>query len=320
VGRRFIVAAGFAIVVAIAGVLIWRMTASEPTARAEANPDAGAVAAASPDDRTAKPQPVDRTARIAGIQGAVERSIDGKTWVAAKVGDELGLAEHVRTGPDGSVTLDIAGRATVELAASSHFSVREISETLARVMLDRGRASASVDTSTKSTLRMEFAGTKTAAESKGGKFAAIASGKGQVTVATNRGKVKLRGDHADVDIPENMQSTIFGDAPPTEPVVPPSLYLKIQRPRRKLQRSRKTIVRGTVTPGAVISVNGVRYATDSTGSFKATVALREGKNVLVVEAETVTGGKRESKIPIVVKSRVKKLEGTTTWGAPKKHK
>ena len=50
------------------------------------------------------------------------------------------------------------------------------------------------------------------------------------------------------------------------------------------------------------------------------VVLSEGKNVLLVRAETVSGGKRETKIPIVVKSRVRKLEGTTKWGAPKKRK
>jgi hypothetical protein len=117
-----------------------------------------------------------------------------------------------------------------------------------------------------------------------------------------------------------MQSSIFGDGPPSQPIIPPSLYLKVNRPGHRVQRQKTTTLKGSATPGAVISVNGVRYATDASGSFKATVALAEGKNVLVVEAETVAGKRRKTEIPIVVKSTVRRLEGTTTWGAPKKKK
>ncbi len=319
-GRRFLVAGVFAAVVAVIGVLIWQIALSPDATGSEEQAVNQPRVRSNPDAAAKKKPAAPRTATIAQVSGTVERSTDGDTWVAAIAGDELALDERIRTGPDASATLDIAGRAKVDLAANSLFSVREISETLSRVILDQGRASAVVDDKRKSTLRMEFRGTKTVAESKGGAFSAVSSGKGEVTVAATKGKVRLSGEHDEVEVPENMQSSIFGNAPPSKPIIPPSLYLKVKRPGRRTQRRKTATVRGSATPGALISVNGVRFSADAAGSFNATVALNEGKNVLLVEAETVTGKRQQKQIPIVVKSRVRRLEGTTTWGAPKKPK
>lgn len=250
---------------------------------------------------------------VSDVKGSVERQGSGTTWVPLKPGDELSLDNAVRTGKDGSAVLDVGKDARVTIGAESQLAVSQITREVSRVRLESGRMDAVVLGDAK--LKVETKGSDAVAEAGRGAFAVLADGEGTMSVAAQEGKVLVSALNRTVEVAAGEQSVVHADLPPAPPQkIPPSLFLKVGRPTSVAQRERETVVNGKTIPGALVSVNGVKVAVSETGEFSAPVALREGRNKVVVEVVDALGRKDRDELPeITVDSKVSEIRTGVTW-------
>jgi hypothetical protein len=263
---------------------------------------------ASPSAAAAKPRGI----KVTSVSGAVELKRATQPPAPLHVGDELGSDDVVRT-EEGSAGLDVGGVAEVQVAPRTQVAVGELSEQLKRVKLRDGRVSAVVHSSGGG-FEVEAQDGQAVARALKGEFAVQASG-AHVAVATKSGEVTLAAHGRSVQIGAGQISVVDAQAPPSAPSeIPPSLYVKLTSSHPPEQRARDTLVKGTTTPGAVISVGGVRTVADAAGGFTAKVALREGANDLVIESEDVLGRKQRAPVPrIVVDTRQPDVKSKVKW-------
>lgn len=308
-GRRIAIAFGIVLLlVVVVGELVSRFLLNvDETPVVESS---GIMAA---DDETTELKRIS----VVSVEGTVERRKGKGSWVAVETGDSLQQEEAIRTDEKGRAVLDVGEIATVEITPRSQFSVQEVSRTVARVRLDEGRISAVVHGKGGSKLKVAAKGSDAVAEADGGEFSVLTSGDGQVAVATRKGDVRLSAKSKSVWVTAGTQSVVQPDLPPAAPEpIPASLFLKVVKPKARLQRNKGTTIEGTTTPGAFISINGVRVQSDHAGQFSTTVALREGKNPVVVEAEDAAGNRKQVELPeITVKSRIGEVRSKAgRWG------
>lgn len=276
-----------------------------PRAAAPAS-DAAAVAPDAPPERG-------DGVTIVEVSGDVQRRSPGGDWVAARAGDELSPRDAIRTGADGAVSLRV-GDADVRMDANTELAVPALQEAV-RVELSRGRIDAVVPGGGERPFGVGIEGADGVAETEAGEFSVLTSGDGEATVAVRAGTVRVTSGGETVEVPEGQLSRVRRGTAPTPPSeIPPSLFLKVQRGKR-VQRSKSLTVRGTTTPGAVISVNGVRVRVDHDGAFREQVELDEGDNAVVVESLDVTGRRERDELEVTVDSRGPPVGGDVTWGA-----
>jgi hypothetical protein len=162
-------------------------------------------------------------------------------------------------------------------------------------------------------LRVEARGSDAAAESGRGAFSVLASGHGQLTVASTEGAVSVVSPHGTVVVNAGQQSIVrAGIAPSAPAAIPHSLFLKVGRPP-KLQRERALTIAGRTAPGALVLVNGRPVEPAPDGRFSARVSLRDGRNAVRLEVEDAAGHRRVRRLPVVVKSKVRKVDARVSW-------
>ena len=143
------------------------------------------------------------------------------------------------------------------------------------------------------------AGAGAVANAHAGEFSMLSAGT-QVSVATRAGEVVLSARGRSVKIGSGQLSVVERDQPPTAPQpIPASLFLKLGAARPVVQRAKSTTVYGATTPGAIVSINGVRVNADAKGEFSTTVALKEGANNIAVESGDVLGRSEKAAWPRV---------------------
>jgi len=257
-----------------------------------------------------------RRVKVVSIGGRVEKRRGDAPWTVVKTGDELLQEEAIRTSDDGKALLDVGDIATVEVSARSEFTVRELSETASRVRLEEGRLAADVHGVSQSTFKVEAKGSDAVAETSQGQFSVLTTGRGQVSVATRKGRVRLSAKNRTVEVTAGKQSVVLPEQPPGLPEdIPPSVFLKVARPKSRVQREKETVIKGTTTPGAVVSINGVYARANQEGQFEATVALNEGRNKILVEAEDAAGHREKAELPeITVDTRPPNVKTDVKWG------
>lgn len=264
---------------------------------------------------TAEQPAAEQAVEVISVVGKVEGRMPGGEWTNLAAGDRLLEDESIRTVGGSTAVLKLGDTAQVELSPMSEFSVPEISQSLARVNLSEGRVAAVVNGVDGSTLRVQVRGNDAVAEATSGEFAVLTTGGGRMTVAATTGKVRLKSRHETVEVAAGQQTFVDPDQRPASPTaIPSSLYLKVGKPASLLQRERETTIGGRTTPGAVVSVNGVRVVSDGEGAFAARVPLAEGENTLTVRAEDVAGRTQSVKLPpIVVKGSIGRLQSQIRW-------
>ncbi len=260
--------------------------------------------ASAPHDPDIVPLPA---STVVKITGRVEKRA-GAQWVELQVGDRLTALDTIRTAADASATLDIG--ALVEVDDLTELTVGEISASLAQVVLTEGRVTATTTGST--TIRISTRDTDAVAESGRGRFDVLSSGRGQVTVAATEGDVKVTAKYTTVVVPAGKLSMVAAGGAPTAPsTIPTSLFLKVNAAAQARDRAE---LRGETTPGAVVSINGVRAAADERGMFTGDVPLRTGANTIIVSVEDATGRRQQKVIQRhVAVVRPPRLEAQVQW-------
>ena len=252
-----------------------------------------------PPPAAAAPAPVARVVRVSAVDGKVVRQHAGGATTPLRVGDVLSADDLVRTDDGGTVTLDVAGVADVQVAARTQVSIGDLTETLSKVRLSDGRIAATVHGGAERSLEVDAPSSGAVANARAGEFSMLSAGT-QVSVATRSGEVVLSARGRSVRIGSGQLSVVERDRPPTAPqAIPASLFLKLGAARPITQRAKTTTVYGATTPGAVVSINGVRVAADGKGEFSSTVALKEGANNIAVESGDVLGRSERAAWPRV---------------------
>ncbi len=256
-------------------------------------------------------------AMLSATRGTVQvRRGDSGTWVDAAPGQVLDADDAVRAGRNAEARVTMGDGVEVRLSPRSELRVRELSEAVARVRLDEGHVTATVDDGKGRVLRVQAKGSDAEAESKGGTFGVVTDGRGQLAVATTTGSVKLSAKGESVDVAAGQASTVVaGSAPSAPAAVPASLFLKIGALAATQTNQTSTTVSGTTTPGSLVRVGDLTTTSDAKGRFAMKVPLRDGKNELAVEVLDATGRREDKRLPAVVVDRQKPtIEADVKWG------
>ena len=137
------------------------------------------------------------TARRGTVQ--IRHGDDGE-WRDADDDTRLGADDVVRAGRNAEATLQLGNGVEVKLSPRSELRIRELTDVAARVRLDEGHVTASVDAQGRRVLRVQARGSDAEAESSGGTFGVVTDGNGQLAVAATTGRVKVTANGGSVDV------------------------------------------------------------------------------------------------------------------------
>jgi hypothetical protein len=301
-------------------LLIYRGMFAEPEQVAQVEPPVVDTPAPPKDAGYTPPDagaPAPLKATVVSSRGLVEVKAADGTWQPAKVGQELGAEEAVRTGRNGEANLRFGDGIEVRVSPLSEFSVRDLEADLSRIRLEEGHVAASVDPAKQRALQVEAQGSDAVAESKGGDFGVVTDGRGQLTVATQTGSVKLSSRGKTVEVAAGETSTVLadGDGPTAPRAIPKSLFIKLQEPAARRINQRHTVVEGQTAPGSIVRVDGKLAKTDSKGRFRVKAKLKDGKNRVSVNVLDASGRKQTAKTSEIVVDREKpQIESEMQWG------
>ncbi|MCP4448725.1 MAG: hypothetical protein GY811_25825 [Myxococcales bacterium] len=274
-----------------------------------ASTDAAAPMPMVPDASVAAPRAI-----VGAIAGTLERQANDGTWQPLAVGDAVNPNDVLRTtGDNAPATLHLGSNGTT-IELKGELTVPTITTELSTVEVVDGSVAAHVPSDGDSTLRVAARGSDAVAETKDGDFSMLSTGTGKVAVASRRGRVAVSAAGETVLVGAGSQTLVSGKGPPSPPEkLPASLLLKVGKTARVL-RMRETVVRGTTTPGAIVSVGGVRVQADSNGEFRTKVALKEGHNRLKLIVEDAMGRRLGRDLPsFVVDSKPPNTKTGVEW-------
>lgn len=261
------------------------------------------------------PAPVPEVVRVGAVEGKVERQGGDGVWRPAQTGEILAAADVIRTDVDSAAEIEVGKLATVRVDSESQISVPSLTATVTRLQLGQGRVSAVVPGGGGRTFGVAVQGSDAVAETAAGEFAVLTGGAGEAVVQVTAGTARFTASQQTVSIGAGEQSSAAPGAPPVAvQKIPSSLFLKVHRPGDRVLRDRQLAVRGSASPGAVVSINGVRLLVREDGAFVQEVSLREGSNTVVVEGRDVAGRRTREQLPVVVDSRGPQVRGAVKWG------
>lgn len=298
--RRFAIATLLVGLVVLGGLLLERMVLS---------------GSATPTPPLSLPAPRVVAQKITGT--VVRASGKQGQWSAVHAGDLLSPDDSLRTADGASAVLALGSAITLQVDPETEVRVGDLAETTSRLDLAGGRIDAEVagGAGPGPHLEVSFRGSDAVAESGPGRFSAISAGDGHVVVASRNGSVELRTGKKRVTLNAGEQSRIDPGAAPSVPEkVPPSLFLKLAPPAAVVQREKQIAVRGDSTPGALVTVNGVRTVVSAEGHFEASVPLKEGVNAVEVRVRSVDGRTQSAALPpVTVDSKPLVVHGQVDW-------
>jgi hypothetical protein len=254
---------------------------------------------------------------LSELSGTVEVRHGDGPWMPASKDMPLRPADSVRTG-DGSWAVLVNGDLVeVRLEDGTEVSVAELTDTLSRLLLTQGEATATVRgrADTRHTLEVRTPGGEAEASTTSGVFTMTHNGEGTVKVGTRLGDVKLTGkDGRYVIVRAGQQSIVRKGQAPSEPAaIPADVFLKVAWPTEK-PRTRKLLVAGTTEPGSRVTVDGVRVKTDAEGRFSREVELPKDSGTVKVVARGVGGALKEDQKDIKVRGPgILEVNPETLW-------
>jgi hypothetical protein len=243
-----------------------------------------------PDARVEPPPP---PVRIVDVLGRVERRTKDQPWALAHKGETLGIEDALRTGKRGSADLQIGDRSKVTVTRSTEVTVKEITKTLHRFRLERGRLSVDYQRDGSRVLRIESS-SEAIAQTQEGRFSVLRTPKA-ISVATETGVVDLSAHGRTVKVQPGEQATAQDGAQPSPAMAIPKRVLMriagVGRAPEKVEQ-RFTDVKGETQPGNLVFVRGRAVPVDEKGRFVLRVPLAPGENKVHVEIEDPKGRRR----------------------------
>lgn len=289
---------GLVAILAIIPLAWWLFLREPPPAPLTPKPSPVVVADAGPQARELK---------LAEVSGSVEirRGLDGG-WEPAAPGTKLSPSDGVRTA-NGSYAVLVGDEYwEVKMEPGTEVGIGELSESISRLLLERGMARAQVKAGGRHTFEVRAAASDAVASTDGGVFTMATNGQGTVAVGAESGEVVFAGGGRVVIVRGGQQSLMKPGQAPSEPeAIPSSLLLKVALPTKQTLNTPKIVVKGTAQPGALVEVQGAVVQADEKGQFQTTVTLKEGKNRVDVRAKGVGGNSSSSTHDVELDTTVK---------------
>lgn len=279
------------------------------------SPPPSSAGAAPSEDAGAPPI---ESVEVVAVEGDVQRADRTGAWTDLAVGQRLDVEEAVRTKQDSQVKLRVGAESTIEVAENAEVRVREVSESVQRFGLVRGRISADHKGDGRRVLRVENEdGTAVAEVRQDGRFSVLSTG-ATVAVATETGSVDLTAAGETVAVAAGTQSVVRGGAPSRPTAIPVDVLLRVVDPGCRTQREAQITISGRTSPGSSVQVNSVPAEVHDDGRFAARVPLVPGRNRIVVVTEDVMGRVKRRTFPCVTVdpgAAIKKID--IEWGSTK---
>ncbi|MBI3184127.1 MAG: FecR domain-containing protein [Myxococcales bacterium] len=256
--------------------------------------------------------------KLKAAQGSVQVRKGNGEWMAAQVGELLRSSDGVRTA-DGSYAVLVGGEMyEVTMEPGTEVSVGELSDSISRLMLANGMATAKVKGKGKHTFEVKSSTGDALARTGDGTFSISSNGAGTVAVGTREGEVQFLGSGKIVIVRAGQQSIIRPGQGPTEPTeIPSSLLLKVDLPKEPVVSSPKLVVAGQVEPGSHLQIAEKTVRVGPDGRFSHTLRLAEGANQVGVKAKSVGALTAESHHQPRLDTRVEATSiDPNLWGSP----
>jgi hypothetical protein len=286
-----------------AGIVLTRRFRQQSDRPGAATPTPALAANASPEPEKAA------TFEVASATGTVEAQRDGR-WVAINQGDTLTRTDVVRTQAGGRAVLRFSAGTEIELRERVEIGLDRIAGRAA-VDLRRGKLFARVSAS--DALDITAQQTKTSNEGFA-RLVVLADEQGRVSVATLEGAARFSAAGKSVALPAGTESRSQAGSPPQDPErIPEDVFLNVVWPSER--PGGDTAIEGRASPSSVVTVNGALAPVGKDGRFSTTVTLREGKNVVEVQAEDLAGKTKRASTTIVRRPPKPALtpEATDLW-------
>ncbi len=254
---------------------------------------------------------------VLGVSGEASLlSGGGGDWRRIESGERLAEEDAVRTERSARVELRVGDRSTVEVAEEAELRVREISRSVQRLGLMRGRVSVDYRDDGERVLRVESDDGSAVAETRGGSFSVLNTGE-TVAVATETGSVDFSAAGESVEVGAGEQSVAAGGSPSRPRAIASDVMLRVVDPGCRVQRETFIVIRGRTSPGSRVRANDTPAEVDASGRFAVRVPLEVGRNTIVVTTEDALGRSKRRRFPCVKVdpgAPIKKVE--IEWGAP----
>lgn len=242
---------------------------------------------------TGAPHETAGTFEVASATGTVEAQRQGK-WVPIEEGDTLTRADVVRTHAKSGAILRFSAGTEIELRERVEIGLDRLPGGAA-VDLRRGKLLARVSGS--DALAITSRQTKTSNEGFA-RFVVLADEDGRVSVAALEGTARFTAAGKSVRLPGGTESRSQEGAPPTDPErIPEEVFLDVVWPTEKT--GEHADIQGRATPSTTVMVNGAPASVGPDGRFSTRVKLQEGKNLVEVEAESLSGQTRRASTTLV---------------------
>jgi hypothetical protein len=227
--------------------------------------------------------------RVAAIEGPIE-AFHNERWYVVQAGDLLALTDVIRA-PRGSRALLRRGATEIEVREGVDIRLDSLAaETASFGLLRGGNVVANVGGNGES---LAITANETRSESRGtARWVVSLAPDGRVSVAASKGEIRFSAKGKEVPVVEGTQSTAMpGEAPGDAERIPEDLLFSVIWP--EVERAEATTeITGKVSPASRVMVNGVEATVSRDGSFVTSVPLKVGTNRVKVEAESITGQKR----------------------------
>ncbi len=243
-------------------------------------------------------EPAPMAMSVTEINGKVEvKSNENAGWTPAEVGVVLEAKDKIRTLINSQATLSMPGVFSVRLKSESEFKVKKLADNAFRFLLKEGMISAEVMQNPERLFEVS-SDRDVVASTRGASFSMNVSKSGLVSLGTTQGEVAVASMGKIVKVKRGFQVEVENGKAPTDPIkIPKKLFLRVRWPTKRDLAKRRLVVSGETTPGSRVSVSGIVVEVDANGKFKTVVALREGRNRLRVQAESLSGDKKEKHSP-----------------------
>jgi hypothetical protein len=251
----------------------------------------GAPNAASTVRATPEPPADINIFQVTSAVGQVDAYRDGR-WIAVQKGDLLSLQDIVRTTPGASAVLRLGAATEIDLREKVEIRLDKLTAAGAIVDLRRGKLVARVAGGGDN---LEITARQTRTSNEGpAHFVVMAGENGRVSVASTGGRTRFAAGGKTVTLTEGTQTRAEDNQAPDDPEkIPEEVLLTVVWPAGE-RHGEDAAIKGRAAATSLVTVNGAPVLVGADGSFAANVPLKEGGNPVRVEAESLTGGMKES--------------------------
>lgn len=232
---------------------------------------------------------------------------------ALSPGDVVGVADVVKTGPDGAAALQYGNGAQLMLGDATTMRVLDADSTGVRIEMDEGTVTARVR---QGAPPLDVLSNGRSVRASDADFTVMVSRDGGMSALAQRGQVAVRGIAGTPGLSEGQVLHTIGDGGKLVGSVSDSLLLDVEWPEEEVTRLAEVDVSGVTDPFAVVTVGtgagAVRVRADQEGRFSAEVALAEGVNTVPITVRDVSGRevtrtqtvRRDSTAPVIQSAEV----------------